>query len=662
MRSTPAPLPATPRFRNRPPLPMSFRAPFIALSSLLPLALLAQGSLTPPGPPAPSMKSLAEIDDRISDIVTTSTKILDKTESRTAIDTLPGNRDYLHTITASGSYYLRGNLTGLSGMSGLYIAAQNVTIDLNGYLLDGNATGAATTGIALAPGSRNIVIRHGQLASWGAAGINGFGVRSIVLEDLFISGCATGITCDSAIVRRSSVSNTTGDGIFADTVESCQVANGAATMGSPRGISARLVRDSSVTGWSNTGSIAIGITGFLIEHCEVINVSAAYTAYGINLLDTTTGGSVARCTVANIASTGYQAVGINASTVAHSTVRTVSSRTGATGITATTAAHTDVQAVSSAGSGPATGINSTTATGCRADSITAGGIAYGIRTVAGTQCRVSNLRGTSCFGLSGDNFSDSSVASLTATTSNATGITGETIRGCRVEALAAANGGIGITATSVTDSAVATITANTGSTGTSRGIQAKTVANSTVDNCDFGLSANARGIDASVVQSCFVRNLSLNSNTALVGIAGHTISRCTVQKVLNASGWEYGISLAPLDGNGAFSESGMVEGCTVAGCPSGILANDGGRIVGNYCYSDTGGVYGIATYGQGSVVTDNQTRGFLYGYNINANGGLLVRNTSISDTNAFSFSGTVRVGTILTGGGAANDALANWDL
>src|SRR6476659_174770 len=66
---------------------------------LLPLSVFPQGSLNPPGPPAPTMKKLDEVEPRTN---------LQATTAPPGVD--PGNADYQFIITQPGSYYLSANL------------------------------------------------------------------------------------------------------------------------------------------------------------------------------------------------------------------------------------------------------------------------------------------------------------------------------------------------------------------------------------------------------------------------------------------------------------------------------------------------------------------------------------------------------------------------
>ena len=86
----------------------------------------AQGSLTPPGTPAPTMKSL------------------DQVEPRTIVNAAntPGNSANTFIISSPGSYYLTGNLTGASGKHGISIQADDVTLDLNGFAIISGGGGA----------------------------------------------------------------------------------------------------------------------------------------------------------------------------------------------------------------------------------------------------------------------------------------------------------------------------------------------------------------------------------------------------------------------------------------------------------------------------------------------------------------------------------------
>jgi len=115
---------------------------------------LAQGSLTPPGAPAPTMKTLNQV------------------EPRTPIASAP------YTISQPGSYYLTANLTNTG--HGVVITANGVTLDLMGFTLSGDG-GTSDYGVFLDRTTnsaiRNVVVRNGIVRNFGD------GVRAEYTQD-----------------------------------------------------------------------------------------------------------------------------------------------------------------------------------------------------------------------------------------------------------------------------------------------------------------------------------------------------------------------------------------------------------------------------------------------------------------------------------------------
>src|SRR4051794_25007979 len=92
----------------------------LVASACNPCTARGQGTLTPPpGPPAPTMKTLDQVEARL---------IVNATNA-------PGDATNTFIITTSGSYYLVGNMTGAAGKNGISIRANDVTLDLNGFAL-----------------------------------------------------------------------------------------------------------------------------------------------------------------------------------------------------------------------------------------------------------------------------------------------------------------------------------------------------------------------------------------------------------------------------------------------------------------------------------------------------------------------------------------------
>lgn len=106
----------------------------------------AQGSLTPPGDPAPTMKTLAQV------------------EPRTPIDAAP------YAIEQPGSYYLATNLTCTNG-NGVTISADAVTLDLEGYAIFGPGNQPLSKGIWVSGAGgaplHGVVVRNGTVGRFG---------------------------------------------------------------------------------------------------------------------------------------------------------------------------------------------------------------------------------------------------------------------------------------------------------------------------------------------------------------------------------------------------------------------------------------------------------------------------------------------------------------
>jgi hypothetical protein len=151
-------------------------------------AAMAQGSLTPPGAPAATMKTLGQI------------------EPRTPISSLP------FKITNSGSFYLTGNLTGMTSSNGITISANHVALDLNGFSLIGGSNSG--DGITSSLAVTNVVIRNGTIRNWGMAGIDlayegGYGARCEQLQVL--NNDSWGIALDQGSFVKDCVCNDNGN-------------------------------------------------------------------------------------------------------------------------------------------------------------------------------------------------------------------------------------------------------------------------------------------------------------------------------------------------------------------------------------------------------------------------------------------------------------------
>lgn len=233
-----------------------------ASSLLLALCLLspagyafAQGSLNPPGAPAPGMRTL------------------DQLEPRRPISTAG------ETLTASGSYYLTADLTGNGTVPGLVIAGPNITVDLNGFSIARTLNVGSEPGILLQAGASQARIRNGRIRNWGNDGVRALGVTTgHIFEDLvLVDNAGHGLRAgDEATVLRCLVSLSTGDGIqvgVRSRVEDCQASdNGGA--GLRGGVDVQFLRCSGLRS---------GDSGLLLDERSVaLDCTASSNAvYGI---------------------------------------------------------------------------------------------------------------------------------------------------------------------------------------------------------------------------------------------------------------------------------------------------------------------------------------------------------------------------------------------
>jgi hypothetical protein len=253
----------------------------------------AQGGLTPSGAPAPTMKTL------------------DQVEPRTPIRTLP------FTISVSGSYYLTQNLTLTSSTfeNGITVATNNVSIDLKGFTLTGR--GNTGSGISVSATWTNLTVRDGTLQGWGYRGVDAESEFNCQLLQLRASnnGDAGVSAGKSSTVMQCTCYSNAYTGIIAS---SSSVVQGCAAMfNGNTGISANV--GSTISDCSSSYNIGgIGITTGTIRGCTAaFNDEDGISAYHSTVVDCNVQANHYRgitagesCTVSRCTSTGNSTYGI----------------------------------------------------------------------------------------------------------------------------------------------------------------------------------------------------------------------------------------------------------------------------------------------------------------------------------------------------------------
>jgi hypothetical protein len=161
----------------------------LALTALVLVAVIGKlatdaygGPLDPPAPPASTAALI---------------------EPRTPISQPATAGGFPIVISQPGSYYLATNVTGVVGKVGIEITTSNVTLDLNGFHVQGPGS---STGILVSGGTNsNIRIHSGIVQGWGA-GINATIVQSGYYHDLqILNNTSTGLSASSSSYIRDMV-------------------------------------------------------------------------------------------------------------------------------------------------------------------------------------------------------------------------------------------------------------------------------------------------------------------------------------------------------------------------------------------------------------------------------------------------------------------------
>lgn len=272
------------------------RAALVALGLC---ALAVAGPLDPPAGPVAETGSNPAL----------RYKTLGEIEPRTNVQSLAGSAVSLYVISAPGSYYLSANITASAGKHGIVIAADHVTLDLNGFALLGSAS--AGDGISLGDAARyykNVEIRNGTIRGWAGSGVN-MQIDNGRIENLRVSNCSlAGIstgTSNGIIIRSCVVADCTAGGIFTGNgalVENNTVVY-AGTLGNGPGIAGAdgaVIRGNTVRGVRETGIYAGGQS--IVEN----NLVWAAKGDGINIGQRTLckGNNVTGCTGSGIVIAG----------------------------------------------------------------------------------------------------------------------------------------------------------------------------------------------------------------------------------------------------------------------------------------------------------------------------------------------------------------------
>jgi parallel beta-helix repeat protein len=332
-----------------------WRAAALCVGGYLLLSTFAfpQGSLTPPGAPAPTFKTLTQVEPRT---------IVNATNT-------PGDAANTFIISQSGSYYLTGNITGASGKHGISIQANDVTLDLNGFALISGG-GGAFRGVNVPAAQNNLCVRNGTVRGWTDGGVrtdlttstfaeklrlsDNVGATGLALgngsaKDCVATGNATGFIVGNGAQITGSAASANTTGFVAG--DRAQVSNCIATINTDVGFRCTDI----VTLIDCTASRNLGAAGIVVQgRCTVIRCNASRNIPSANGITAGAGCTIADCTAG---SNGLVGISVDTgSTVRNCTVQSngsdgilATSRCNLTGNTCDLNTNGGIEVISSSG-------------------------------------------------------------------------------------------------------------------------------------------------------------------------------------------------------------------------------------------------------------------------------------------------------------------------
>lgn len=228
-------------------------------------------------------------------------------------ETTPGDASAYFVISQPRSYYLQRSFIGSATKSAIRIAADNVTIDLNGFAIIGDSSGAPGVLTFRTEPIEGLVIRNGSIRSWGGY-VTLNPLYNSTFEDLRIAGSYAGnleAAAQRSLFRRIVIESTGEVGIAAESdcvIEDCIVAKREdAQEGLFQGIQVGLNTIVQRCVVSKCGR-GISSAGGIVRDCSVLDAVAQSSWDDAAIL--ASGGVVEHCTVLGGVRAGVRCVGL----------------------------------------------------------------------------------------------------------------------------------------------------------------------------------------------------------------------------------------------------------------------------------------------------------------------------------------------------------------